>query len=83
MLWNSVIRVGTAGANIDEESPAMNVIAETRRMMDQRRRGDQLMGFAGSVGESQVTMFWSGRSLSGGDEMLVSIGVILGSEVGV
>lgn len=53
---------GTPGANIDDERPAINVMVEMRVMMDQRRRGDQLMGLAGSVEEAHVTMLGSGES---------------------
>jgi hypothetical protein len=40
VLWNSVIKAGTLGENIEDEISAMNVMAETRRIRDYQRRGD-------------------------------------------
>jgi hypothetical protein len=45
---------GTPGANMEDERPAMKVMVKMRRMIDQRRRGDQLMGLVGSFGKSQL-----------------------------
>ena len=43
---------GTSGAIVEDERSAMKIMGEARRMIDQRRRRDQVTELVGSVGES-------------------------------
>ena len=76
------MNAGTPGANMEDERPAMKVMVETRRVIDQRRRGDQLIGLVGLVVESQVTMFWSIESSLCSDGGIGSESGVLGSDIG-
>ena len=64
LLPNSLSMNGTAGANMDEASGEMNVIAETRPSRNHLRLAEKLRGIAGSCCPSHPTMPFS-RSDSG------------------
>jgi len=54
--WNSFIRAGTPGANMEDARPVRKLTALTSMMCVHRSLGDQFMGFSGSSGPSQSTM---------------------------
>lgn len=54
--WNSVMRAGALGANMEELSPAMKVMKLTRVMSVHLRQVGKLRGSSGSEEESQETI---------------------------
>jgi len=67
--WNSFIRAGTPGANIDELRPAIKVMIPTRLMSTQRRHEGQFIGFSLSDSPFHDTMLASSELSSWMEEV--------------